>query len=47
MRHVVASFLIEFLSVDWRKGQKWFADTLVDADTAINAYMWQNGGHSG
>lgn len=47
MRHVVASFLVEFLNVDWRKGQQWFAQTLVDADTAINAYMWQNGGHSG
>ena len=47
MRHVCASFLVEFLNVDWRKGQRWFAETLVDADTAINAYMWQNGGHSG
>lgn len=47
MRHVVASCLVEFLNVDWRKGQQWFAETLVDADTAINAYMWQNGGHSG
>jgi hypothetical protein len=26
---------------------RWFHDTLVDADLAINAYMWQNGGHSG
>ena len=47
MRHVVAGFLVEFLNVDWRKGERWFAETLVDADTAINAFMWQNGGHSG
>ncbi|KAH8057247.1 DNA photolyase [Aureococcus anophagefferens] len=25
----------------------WFHDTLVDADAAINAFMWQNGGRSG
>ena len=47
MRHVAASFLVEFLNVDWRKGERWFHETLVDADVAINAYMWQNGGHSG
>ena len=47
MRHVVAGFLIEFLGVDWRHGQLWFHDTLVDADVAIQAFMWQNGGHSG
>lgn len=47
MRHVVASFLVEFLNLDWRLGERWFAHTLVDADTAINAFMWQNGGHSG
>ena len=47
MRHVVAGFLVEFLGLDWRHGEKWFHDTLVDADVAINAYMWQNGGHSG
>ncbi|EOD31738.1 Deoxyribodipyrimidine photolyase/cryptochrome, partial [Emiliania huxleyi CCMP1516] len=55
MRHVVAGFLVEFLNLDWRRfslpvprhGLRWFDYTLVDADTAINAYMWQNGGHSG
>ena len=47
MRHIVAGFLIEFLELDWRHGERWFHDTLVDADVAINAYMWQNGGHSG
>ena len=34
-RHVVAGFLIEYLNVDWRHGQLWFHDTLVDADVAI------------
>ncbi len=47
MRHVVASFLIEYLGCDWRVGERWFDHTLVDADPAINAFMWQNGGHSG
>lgn len=43
MRHVVAGFLVEYLNMDWRLGERWFDYTLVDADTAINAYMWQNG----
>ena len=47
MRHVVAGFLIEHLNLHWIHGEQWFHDTLVDADVAINAYMWQNGGHSG
>ena len=47
MRHVVAGFLIEYLNLYWMLGERWFHDTLVDADVAINAYMWQNGGHSG
>lgn len=47
MRHVTAGFLVEFLGLDWRAGERWYHDTLVDADVAINAYMWQNGGHSG
>ena len=47
MRHVVVGFLIEYLNLSWKHGELWFHDTLVDADVAINAYMWQNGGHSG
>merc|ERR1711865_772619 len=47
MRHVVASFLVEYLNLSWVHGEKWFDKTLVDSDVAINAYMWQNGGHSG
>lgn len=47
MRHIVAGFLIEYLNIDWRHGELWFHDTLIDADVAIQAMMWQNGGHSG
>ena len=35
------------MNIDWRHGCLWFHDTLCDADVAINAMMWQNGGHSG
>ena len=34
LRHVVASFLIEYLGIDWRHGEAWFHDALVDADPA-------------
>jgi deoxyribodipyrimidine photo-lyase len=47
IRMVVASFLTEFLRVNWVKGCEWFHYTLVDADSAINAMMWQNAGRSG
>ena len=36
MRHVVASFLISYLRISWEEGYKWFQDTLLDADVAIN-----------
>lgn len=41
VRMITASFLIKDLMIDWRKGQDWFADTLVDADPANNAASWQ------
>ncbi len=41
IRMVVASFLIKHLGMDWRLGQAWFEDTLVDADPASNAASWQ------
>jgi deoxyribodipyrimidine photolyase len=47
VRMVVASFLTEYLRVDWTKGCEWFHYTLIDADSAINAMMWQNAGRSG
>ena len=36
-----ASFLIKNLLVDWRVGEQWFWDTLVDADEASNPGNWQ------
>lgn len=44
VRMVVASFLTEYLRVNWVKGCEWFHYTLVDADSAINPMMWQNAG---
>jgi deoxyribodipyrimidine photo-lyase len=41
VRMVVASFLCKHLLIDWRAGQRWFWDTLVDADLANNACAWQ------
>jgi len=40
-RMIAASFLIKHLLIDWRAGQDWFWDTLVDADLANNAAAWQ------
>ncbi len=40
-RMVTASFLIKHLLQDWREGERWFWDTLVDADPANNAASWQ------
>jgi deoxyribodipyrimidine photo-lyase len=41
VRMIVASFLIKDLLIDWRRGEGWFRDTLVDADPANNAANWQ------
>ena len=41
VRMVTASFLIKNLLVDWRVGEQWFWDTLVDADEANNPGNWQ------
>lgn len=41
VRMVVASFLTKHLLIDWRMGEDWFWDTLVDADPASNAASWQ------
>ena len=41
VRLVVASFLVKNLLVDWRVGEEWFWDTLVDADEANNPGNWQ------
>jgi deoxyribodipyrimidine photo-lyase len=41
VRMIAASFLIKHLLTDWRTGEAWFWDTLVDADAANNAASWQ------
>ncbi|WP_439477466.1 cryptochrome/photolyase family protein [Brevundimonas sp.] len=41
VRMIVASFLVKHLLVDWRAGEAWFRDTLVDADLASNVQNWQ------
>jgi deoxyribodipyrimidine photo-lyase len=41
VRMVVASFLVKHLLIDWREGEKWFWDTLVDADAGSNPANWQ------
>ncbi|MBO9626942.1 MAG: deoxyribodipyrimidine photo-lyase [Microbacterium sp.] len=41
VRMVAASFLVKNLLIDWRRGEEWFWDTLVDADEASNPFNWQ------
>lgn len=41
VRMVAASFLVKNMRVDWRVGEQWFWDTLVDADAASNPFNWQ------
>jgi deoxyribodipyrimidine photo-lyase len=40
-RMIAASFLTKHLLIDWRDGEAWFWDTLVDADPANNPASWQ------
>jgi len=40
-RLIVASFLVKTLLIDWRKGEKYFAENLVDYDVANNNLNWQ------
>lgn len=41
VRMITASFLTKHLRIDWRDGENWFWDTLVDADLANNSASWQ------
>jgi deoxyribodipyrimidine photo-lyase len=41
VRMIAASFLVKHLLIDWREGERWFWDTLVDADFGNNAVNWQ------
>jgi deoxyribodipyrimidine photo-lyase len=41
VRMITASYLIKHLLIDWRRGERWFWDTLVDADYGNNSVNWQ------
>lgn len=41
VRMIVASFLIKDLHIDWRKGEHYFAQKLVDYDPCVNNGNWQ------
>ena len=41
VRMIVGSFLTKNLLLHWKHGEKWFFDTLVDADIGSNAAGWQ------
>ncbi len=40
-RMIVASFLVKDLLIDWRWGERWFMQQLVDGDPAANNGGWQ------
>ena len=40
-RMLVANFLVKTLLLDWREGEKYFAQMLVDYDVASNSGNWQ------
>lgn len=41
MRMIVGSFLVKNLRLHWHHGERWFWDTLVEADLASNSASWQ------
>jgi deoxyribodipyrimidine photo-lyase len=41
VRMITASFLVKHLLIDWREGERWFWDCLIDADYGNNAVNWQ------
>lgn len=41
VRMVVASFLVKDLRLDWRQGERYFMEHLLDADMAANNGNWQ------
>ncbi len=41
VRMIVASFLVKDLHIDWRWGEKYFAQMLIDYDPAVNNGNWQ------
>jgi deoxyribodipyrimidine photo-lyase len=47
LRMVTASFLIKDLGIDWRRGEAYFAEQLLDYDLAANNGGWQWAASSG
>lgn len=41
VRLITSSFLVKHLLLDWREGEAWFWDALVDGDPANNPANWQ------
>ncbi len=41
VRMITASFLIKDLHIDWREGERYFAQRLADYDPAVNNGSWQ------
>lgn len=41
LRMIAASFLVKDLQVDWRLGERYFAEKLIDYDQAANVGGWQ------
>ncbi|MTI08993.1 cryptochrome/photolyase family protein [Curvivirga aplysinae] len=41
VRMIVGSFLVKNLRLHWKHGERWFWDTLFDADMANNTASWQ------
>lgn len=42
VRMVVASFLAKTLIIDWKEGERYFSNQLLDIDWIINTGNWQN-----
>jgi deoxyribodipyrimidine photo-lyase len=47
LRMVVASFLTKDLGIDWRRGERYFAEKLIDYDLSANDGGWQWASSSG
>jgi len=47
LRMVTASFLIKDLGIDWRRGERYFAEKLTDFDLSANNGGWQWAASSG
>ncbi len=41
VRMITASLLVKHLLIDWRHGERWFWDCLVDSDLGANSMGWQ------